>query len=73
MIDWMVRNKEWIFSGIGVTVLVSVCGIIKFVIKPKGEANIKIIQRQQNFQNSHGTQIGIQNDYNYIGKSNERY
>ena len=29
MLEWIAENKDWIFSGIGVTVVASVFGIIK--------------------------------------------
>jgi len=62
IINWVVENKEWFFSGIGVTVLL---GIIAFVRKlfrkeSKGEKEIRIEQKNDG---GNSTQIGIQNNY----------
>jgi len=40
MIDWILDNKEWIFSGIGV----SIFGLISFLIK-KRTKSIKQVQK----------------------------
>ncbi len=40
MIDWVVSNKEWIFSGIGVALI----GFVYSTIQSKKKAN-KIVQK----------------------------
>lgn len=38
MIDWFIANKEWVFSGVGVVVVVSIIG---FVFKRKNSASVE--------------------------------
>lgn len=35
MIDWIVENKEWIFSGIGIVVLSFIGALIKLLISKR--------------------------------------
>lgn len=64
-----INNKEWIFQGIGVTVIVSILSVIGFLIKKwiyrKKDLNntTTIVQKQKNNCFSNGYQIGIQNNY----------
>lgn len=37
--NWLIENKEWIFSGIGVTIVVGILGFV-FKRKSKSESNI---------------------------------
>jgi hypothetical protein len=55
--EWIVENKEWIFSGIGVFVL----GIIYALFKKKKKSK-SIKMKQKSGDNSTNTQIG--GDYN---------
>lgn len=65
---WAVENKEWAFSGIGVTVVMGIIGMFKFSNRKKvSDSNYKLTQK--NSFGSKGTQIGIQN--NYGGKKND--
>lgn len=70
MINWMIENREWVFSGIGVTTLLGIIGFIRkrFTKDSDGEKSIKIAQKNES-QNS--TQIGIQNNY-YGGNKDDR-
>ena len=39
MMDWLARNKEWVFSGIGVLVLSLLIGVVRwFVTRKRHEA-----------------------------------
>jgi hypothetical protein len=33
MIDWLITNKEWVFSGIGILILSGVTKLIVYIIK----------------------------------------
>jgi hypothetical protein len=35
LFDWLQRNKEWVFSGAGVTVVVGVIALLRSLLKPK--------------------------------------
>ncbi len=37
MLDWIIKNKEWLFSGIGVVILTGIIGWI-FRKRKKGES-----------------------------------
>lgn len=37
MLDWLIMNKEWVFSGIGVLILGA---IVRYILKRKSNANI---------------------------------
>jgi len=50
--DWIIDNKEWIFSGIGVFVL----GLIITVVRKKNSK--KISQKQKSGNNSTNIQVG---------------
>ena len=68
--NWIIENQEWVFSGIGVTVLLGVVAFFRkiFCKKIESEKGTKIEQKNEG-QNS--TQIGIQNNY-YGGNKNDR-
>lgn len=40
-IVWVIKNKEWIFSGVGITILLGALSVIKFIILP--QKRIKLI------------------------------
>lgn len=52
------NNKEWLFSGLGVTVL---CVLIKYFLDTRNGSTHTMKQHNVNY--SHGTQIGIQKNY----------
>lgn len=54
MVDWFELNKEWLFSGLGATIL---GGILAFFFKGKGDS---VSQKSQNFNDQSNT-INIQN------------
>lgn len=69
IINWISENKEWFFSGIGVTVVTLILAAIKKVFcKKKQEKNQTIIE-QVNY-GTKSTQIGIQNNY-YTKEEND--
>ena len=68
IINWVIENREWIFSGIGVTILIGIIGFIRKIIT-KDSNNKKIIRIEQKNEGQKATQIGIQN--NYFGEKND--
>lgn len=56
IIDWISNNKDWVFSGIGVTIVVSIIGFVfKFF---KNKSNGKSVQQNASFNfGSHITQV----------------
>lgn len=56
--NWIIENKEWIFSGIGVFIL----GFIFTIFKKKNKKNRSIKMKQKSGSNSTNIQIG--RDYN---------
>lgn len=46
-IDWVLKNKEWIFSGIGIPVITVIFKIIKNFRKEKNTSNIPIAIKRQ--------------------------
>lgn len=70
IIGWIIENRDWIFSGIGVTLLLGIIGFIRkrFTKKPNGEKTVKIEQKNEG---KNATQIGIQNNY-YGGTKDDR-
>jgi hypothetical protein len=70
IINWIIQNCEWIFSGIGVTILVGVFAFFRKNIckEVRNEKGTKI---EQNNCGQNNTQIGIQNNY-YGGNKDDR-
>jgi len=70
MINWLHENRDWLFSGIGVTILVGIVGLVRnrFTKKSNDNKSIKIEQRNEG---DNITQIGIQNNY-YGGNRDDR-
>lgn len=58
IVEWILSNKEWLFSGVGVSIL---SFVIYVVFKSKTQS--KVIMRQTNTWGATGTQIGTQNNY----------
>lgn len=71
VIIWMNENKEWLFSGIGITAitLISV-GIRRMLSKRKEEQNSQTMIEQINY-GTQNTQVGIQNNYYTKEEDNE--
>lgn len=61
-INYFIKNKEWIFSGLGIFIIGGIISLIKFIINRNKKASKKTM-KQINNDNSSGTQIGIQNNY----------
>ena len=61
-INYLIKNKEWIFSGLGIFVIGGIISLIKILINHHKKATQKSM-KQINKDNSSGTQIGIQNKY----------
>lgn len=55
VIDWIIQNKEWVFSGIGVAIITLMLG---FLYKKKSVRNY--LKAMFNFK-SNITQINIEN------------
>ncbi|AVK50992.1 hypothetical protein AXY43_24875 [Clostridium sp. MF28] len=68
MLSWLVNNKEWFFSGIGVLILSTVIG---FFIKQKAS----IIQKQKSGDNGINIQsagsLSMSNSFNDNDKNDE--
>lgn len=47
MLEWILKNKEWIFSGIGIPVIAIIFKIIKNFRKEKNTSNIPIAMKRQ--------------------------
>ena len=60
--NWIIANIEWLFSGIGVTILGVIIGLFSKK-KHKKSAMEKSIKIEQNNNGQNNTQIGIQNNY----------
>lgn len=70
IINWIIENHEWIFSGIGVTFLLGIFAFFRKIFCKKSKTeNICNIKQKNEGQNN--TQIGIQNNY-YGGNKDER-
>lgn len=71
IISFLVENKEWVFSGIGVAAIGAVFGIVRPLFKKRKneDSDPKVKLSQENYDNSNATQIGIQN--NYGGRGDE--
>ena len=69
-INYLIKNKEWIFSGLGIFVIGGIISLIKILINHHKKATQKSM-KQINKDNSSGTQIGIQNNYYTKEKSGE--
>lgn len=63
IITWVNENREWLFSGIGITVMtLIVAGIRRMICKRKEEQNSQTMIKQINY-GTKNTQVGIQNNY----------
>lgn len=69
IMNFINENKEWIFSGIGITFITLVYKLIKKIFSGKKEKKEQIIIKQVNYGEKN-TQIGIQNNYCKKDKSN---
>ena len=71
IINWIANNQEWVFSGIGVTILLGIIAFFRkiFCKKSEDEKSVKIEQKNEGQNN---TQIGIQNNNYYGGSNNDR-
>lgn len=62
MLDWIINNKDWIFSGIGVFVLGGIIALAKLISKKNKDSAI-ISQKQKNGEHSTNSQIAVQNNF----------
>ena len=59
-ITWMNENREWLFSGIGITVItLTFAGVRRLFRKKKAEENSKAVIKQNNY-GMKNIQAGIQ-------------
>ena len=35
MVNWLIENKEWFFSGVGVSILIGIIGLVKYIFNKK--------------------------------------
>jgi hypothetical protein len=54
MLDWLWKNKEWVFSGVGVAALVGFLGWLR----SKRKSGSRLHQSQQSGHNSTNIQAG---------------
>jgi len=59
MIDWLIKNKEWFFSGLGVTIISIVVGLI---FREKSSLSQKSGNNSINYQAGESINIGNKND-----------
>ncbi len=69
IIDWIYQNREWVFSGIGITVISGVYYIFQRR-KRKNRDNSGNIIKQTN-KGTNNTQIGIQSNYYSVEERDE--
>lgn len=71
IITWMNENKEWIFNGIGITVITLMfAGVRRMFSKRKEEQNSQTMIKQINC-GTQNTQVGVQNNYYTKEEDNE--
>lgn len=61
--QWILENKEWVFSGIGILVITGAVAVIKGIVahkRKKTDAPTAITQINTGTNN---TQIGVQKNY----------
>ncbi|EIF6157023.1 hypothetical protein NML04_01945 [Clostridium perfringens] len=63
--EWIIENKEWLFSGIGVTILVAIAGL--FIRNKRDGKNVQTIKSGDNSTN---IQSGEKVNINIGGKDN---
>lgn len=61
ILNWLCRNKEWFFSGLGIAILSVICDFFRKFLS-KSNKNARHIIKQTN-KGDNTTQIGIQNNY----------
>lgn len=48
MIEWLVANREWVFSGVGVVVLTAIFSCVRYIaVNRKKDLEISAINQQQ--------------------------
>ena len=71
IIGWICKNKEWFFSGIGITVITLIFRFVrKIILMERNDKNRKTEINQIN-NGVNNTQVGIQNNYYTREKENE--
>jgi len=45
MVDWVINNKEWIFSGIGISVPVALITVVRYLRQRKSQGSLSIESR----------------------------
>lgn len=44
MFEYVIKNKEWIFSGIGVFLLAAAIGIVRYILKQRNKGKVIVTQ-----------------------------
>jgi hypothetical protein len=52
MLEWIIRNKEWLFSGIFIAIPIALIGWLVNLKKKKGKASDKLEMIQKSGRNS---------------------
>ena len=79
VINFLLDNKEWLFSGLGVTICTVIGTYIyrKFLNNNEKDSDKKIININQSQSGNNNKQIGIQNNYSEReddnGRKNNKY
>ncbi|MBI3799359.1 MAG: hypothetical protein HY268_20635 [Deltaproteobacteria bacterium] len=56
VVNWLIKNKEWIFSGIGVAAIAAIIAITKKLFSPS--SSVGWAQKQKAGRGSHNLQVG---------------
>lgn len=60
MIEWIIENKEWVFSGVGVFILTIIIGLIRWILsKNKSNRNINMKGRKSIYVEKNDGKIDI--------------
>jgi len=55
--EWMIQNKEWLFSGAGITVIVAAYQLCRRNVNKKGKGH-RVTQKNNQKENSTSIQVG---------------
>ena len=57
MIDWLLKNKEWIFSGVGVAVVVGLPALHRMFRRPRQSATNSLVVRAEHTPDGEGPDL----------------
>ena len=70
LLELIQNNKEWVFSGVGVAIVISIGKIICRLLFGNRKEEKQDITIKQFYSGKNSTQIGIQNNY-YNGEKDD--